>query len=380
MKGLLFIFSMLRRSKISMVVPIIMLCSGDALCQKLPQPPKQAQFGPGGTEYIHSGVSKNIFGKRNREYWIFRPSSPTPETSPIIIFLHGWGATNPKIYGAWIEHIVRKGNMVIYPRYQATLFTPSWSLTHNAIQAVKDAIGQLRKETDITPEFDNVAIVGHSVGGQIAANMAALAGKDEFPLPKAVMCVQPGKSESKQKSIAVRLADLSSVPAHTLLLTVVGEDDLLVGDNDGKLIFNKTTQVPLTNKDFIIMVSDRYGAPSLNAHHFAPCAINDSYGLVGKRGQSRWEGLKWSRLEEQLKDRRDKREKEPADFLSIDLVQKTIDSLDYYGFWKLFDGLCDAAFYGTNREYALGDTPEQRFMGNWSDGTPVKELMVTDTP
>jgi len=34
----------------------------------------------------------------------------------------------------------------------------------------------------------------------------------------------------------------------------------------------------------------------------------------------------------------------------------------------------------TNREYALGDTPEQRFMGNWSDGTAVKELMVTDTP
>ena len=41
---------------------------------------------------------------------------------------------------------------------------------------------------------------------------------------------------------------------------------------------------------------------------------------------------------------------------------------------------CDAAFNGKNREYALGNTPQQRFMGLWSDGVPVKELKVTDKP
>ena len=46
----------------------------------------------------------------------------------------------------------------------------------------------------------------------------------------------------------------------------------------------------------------------------------------------------------------------------------------------IFDALCDAAFFGRNREYALGGGPEQRFMGKWSDGTPVKELVVTDRP
>jgi hypothetical protein len=28
----------------------------------------------------------------------------------------------------------------------------------------------------------------------------------------------------------------------------------------------------------------------------------------------------------------------------------------------------------------LGNTPQQRFMGVWSDGVPVKELKVTDQP
>jgi hypothetical protein len=54
--------------------------------------------------------------------------------------------------------------------------------------------------------------------------------------------------------------------------------------------------------------------------------------------------------------------------------------MDYFGTWKLFDALTDAAFNGKNREYALGNTSQQRFMGVWSDGVPVKELKVTDKP
>jgi hypothetical protein len=60
------------------------------------------------------------------------------------------------------------------------------------------------------------------------------------------------------------------------------------------------------------------------------------------------------------------------------LKRNRVDALNYYGYWKLLDGLLDAAFRGTNRAYALGNTPEQRFMGRWSDGTPVAELVVGD--
>ncbi len=57
-----------------------------------------------------------------------------------------------------------------------------------------------------------------------------------------------------------------------------------------------------------------------------------------------------------------------------------IDALDWYGTWKLFDGLTDAAFYNRNRQYALGATPEQTGMGQWSDGTPVKPIKVLKQP
>lgn len=57
-------------------------------------------------------------------------------------------------------------------------------------------------------------------------------------------------------------------------------------------------------------------------------------------------------------------------------VANAVNALDYYGLWKLFDGLTDAAWYGKSRRYALGNTAEMRFMGRWSDGVPVKEIKV----
>jgi len=50
--------------------------------------------------------------------------------------------------------------------------------------------------------------------------------------------------------------------------------------------------------------------------------------------------------------------------------------LDYNGLWKLADGLTDAAWYGRNREFALGNTPQQRGMGRWSDGVEVRPVEV----
>jgi hypothetical protein len=57
-----------------------------------------------------------------------------------------------------------------------------------------------------------------------------------------------------------------------------------------------------------------------------------------------------------------------------------VDALDYYAYWKLFDALTDAAFYGRNRDYALGGGRNQTHMGRWSDGKPVEPLQVRNDP
>ncbi len=346
-------------------------------------PPEQPASGPGGTDYRHAGVTKNVYGEGADQYWIFTPAGPAPKSAPLIVFNHGWGATNPKVYGAWIKHLVRRGNIVIYPAYQepGKWRYPTGRITPNAVRAVKNAIKRLQREGRVKPELDKFAIVGHSAGGQVSANMAASAASAGLPEPKAIMCVQPGKSWSRIKKTAIPLADLSTIPESTLLLVVAGDKDKIVRDIDAKRIFKESSQIPPANKDFIIMVSDAHGKPALTANHFAPVAVDKDYDSGEKKESGKRDGPLLSRLRERLKARlRKRREAGNNNFPDFANSPQSVNALDYYGFWKLFDGLYEAAFYARNREYALGNTPRQRFMGKWSDGTPVKPLIVSDNP
>ncbi len=346
-------------------------------------PPEQPLSGPGGKSYLHSDVIKSVFEKGPEQFWIFEPAEPVPTTAPVIVFNHGWGGSNPRIYGAWIEHIVRRGNIVIFPTYQepGKFRYHTEKVTGNAIRAVKKAIGILNKQAESgdhpKPDLEKFAIVGHSAGGQITANMAALAAESGLPIPKAIMPVQPGKSWSKIPKIQLRLEDMAKIHPGTLLLTVTGDQDWIARDVDAKRIFYESTQVPLTDKDFLIQVSDDHGYPPLQASHFAPTAPNSKYdsGVKLKGNFLRW----LIRLKEGGGTKRIHRSKE-NDYPDLESDELKLNALDYYGLWKLFDALCDAAFYGKNRQAALGGTAEQTFMGYWSDGTPVKPMISTDTP
>ena len=302
-----------------------------------PEPPIQALQGPGSSEYKHTAIRLSTYGVNEKQYWIFEPDSPAPDTAPLVVFNHGWMALDPSYYRSWINHITKKGNIVIYPRYQNIVSQPK-TFTQNAINSVKEAIQNLQSEGHVKPELDNFAIVGHSVGGLITANMAALYDSNGLPEPKAIMLIQT----AKQENFNILTDRLDLIPSSILMLTIIGEEDNLAGDISSKIIYNDTIQIPLENKDYITMTSDYYGNPPLVADHFAPVADPNSGYLNG--------------------------------------YYIGVNALDYYGLWKLFDALTDAAFYDKNREYALGNTSEQRFMGIWSDGRFVKELSISKNP
>jgi pimeloyl-ACP methyl ester carboxylesterase len=364
------------------LVAVVVLASRTSGAQDEPRSPAQPATGPGGADYKHRQVVANLYGTGPTRYWIFEPADPLPDRTPLVVFNHGWSAMEPKVYGAWIDHIVRRGNIVIYPVYQDSLRTPTRNFTPNAATGIRRAIQRLQSDSGhVKPDLDKVAVVGHSMGGVIAANLAARWQAAGVPQPKAVMCVQPGKTWTMSERTAVKLEDLSLVNKNTLLLAVAGDRDRLAKDVDAKRIFKGSTQVLPQNKNYIVLVSDDHGQPALSASHFAPCAPNLKYTDPSTSSSDSGSPSSGGRLRERLRERMQGRQSENSD--EPDYTTETaraIDALDFYGTWKLFDGLCDAAFYGTNREYALGNTPQQRFMGKWSDGTPVKELQVTVAP
>ena len=316
-----------------------------------PVPPEQAAGGPGSSAYVHASITASRYGSGADEVFVFEPADPTPERAPVVVFCHGWLGIDPAHYGAWITHIVRRGYTVVYPRYQLDLRTQPLNFTFHALNGTRTALEQLRTPGRVQPDERGLAFVGHSMGGLVAANLAALAARGVLPPPLALMSVTPGKTWPEASRIAFPLQDLSVLPPHLLLLAVAADDDEFVRDIDARKVYRGAVNVAEENKNYVRMFSDDHGAPALTADHRAPTAPG---GMIAPD-----DSLPFSGGGED--DSRGER---------------VTNALDYYGTWKLFDGLADAVFRGVNREYALGNTPQQRYMGEWSDRMPVRELMI----
>ncbi|AGI25179.1 hypothetical protein H681_16555 [Pseudomonas sp. ATCC 13867] len=331
-----------------------------------PTPPLQ---GPGGSGYSYADVRQWHFNVDGNEYWVFTPSRPEPESAPLVVFAHGWSAMQPDLYRAWIEHIVRRGAILIYPRYQATLKTPAAEFLSNAADSVRHAIADLQAgKLGVKPELEHVAYVGHSAGGLIASGLAASWQRLGVPKPYALMAVEPGKS-SGPRWWQVPLEPLLNIPVGTLLLAVCGDEDERVGCDDARRIYQESTQVATRDKDLLLLRSDRHGSPPLLANHAAPTAPRFDPRYPPSDSSS------WllNRVQERVRQRLKQGQSSAHNALAT-------DALDWYGTWKLFDALCDAAFYGQDRDYALGGTPAQLSMGRWNDGTPVKSILRLSTP
>ena len=109
--------------------------------------PGQPPTGPGGAEYTHQSVAFFDGAKYADGYWLFEPADPRPDSAEVVVFMHGYGAYNPMAYGKWIKHLVAKGNIVIYPRYQRNLIMPRPNaFPRYAARGIRDALAALEKK------------------------------------------------------------------------------------------------------------------------------------------------------------------------------------------------------------------------------------------
>ena len=353
---------------------LVAVAASAVIASPPPTPPAQPDRGFGGRDYRHGGYVMSSHGEAAAQFWIFEPDEPKPQAAPVVVFLHGWGAMNPGTYGRWIEHLARRGHIVIYPRYQVGWLTPGETVTDAAMVAVKAALALLDEPGHVKPQVAQLAVVGHSMGGVLAANFAALAKEKDLPVPRAVTVLQPGIIRADDGGrVGMPLADLSKIASETLMLVIVGDQDQVTGRADGWTIFRGATAVPTANKNLLLMQSDFHGEPPLVADHRSPLSFDTEMFNRAREdmaaaapGKTAPEG--------------DGKQQEFGQAMLIWLAQDTVNALDHRGYWRLFDALTAAAFDDGDKAAALGDTAAQRDMGQWSDQTPVKSPKVTITP
>jgi dienelactone hydrolase len=274
-----------------------------------PAPPGQPLAGPGGSAYPHGGCTETkraIWWNDDLTYWV-------------VVFNHGWMGNDPVHYAHWLDHLCRRGNIVIFPRYQQLLTLPGF-FTSNAIWSVKDALAWLATPGHVRPRTEEgMVVMGHSAGGTVTANMADGWEANGLPTPRAVFAVQPATD------YAVPYTSLAQIPPSTRLACWVGDEDDVVGRIGCDAIFARTAHVP--GRRYIWQPSDRHGAPVLVADHFQPSELT-TY----------------------------------------------TDAYDYLGTWRVADAMIDCAWRGRSCEVGAGPTLD---LGAWSDGVPVHPARVT---
>jgi len=243
-------------SRVSRIVSFFLFISLLALTTSSPA---LAASRPDGANYLHNKVVKSIYGMGATKYYLFEPADPVPDMAPVIVFIHGYTATNPFAYQGWIDHIVKQGNIVIYPVYQAFMIASPIGFPSATVTALQDAFDELLSGNHVCPDLDKFAAVGHSMGGVLVADVAARAEEAGLPEVKVVMSVQPGKIPMP------KLDDLSGLSPDTLLLCVVGDRDMIVGTKDGKRIYESVPQIPEENKAYVVLKG---------ASHFAPISLS----------------------------------------------------------------------------------------------------------
>jgi hypothetical protein len=287
-------------------------------------PPVQPVQGPGGSQRRHAGVRTTQAGGSPGSVTIFEPAKPAPASAPVVGFTQGVG---PEEYQGWIDHLVGRGSIVVFQN-QPFDTVDLTQRRKGPLVGLRAAMRALARPGHVRPRWDQLVLVGHSVGGNMAAQLAADTAKQRLPRPKALFAVQPRLED--QASLRV----LRGIAPSTLVVVLASDRDNRVGQEGPKALWAALGQLQTASKDYVLVRSDEHGTPALVADHFLPLS-GSGY---------------------------------PA------------DALDFYGPWKLLDALQDCATRRQDCRVALGGTAQQRFMGRWSDGIPVTPLQITDKP
>ncbi len=133
--------------------------------------------------------------KSKRGCYVFAPADVAERDSlKLVVFLHGYGAINPMIYGAWLRDLVGQEAVVIFPRYQKAILRPSTKKFATLAAAGIHRGLKMIEERGWPVQTDGITYIGHSYGGTLSAYM--LAREDLLGLPRgaAALLAAPGTS------------------------------------------------------------------------------------------------------------------------------------------------------------------------------------------
>lgn len=196
------------------------------------------QGAPRPTTDLPRDVAVAYVGRGPDAAWVLRPRAAEDAELPVVLFGHGWGAVNPRLYRGWVTHLVREGNVVVYPVYQTFPFLSPRIALAGFTRGVRTALAS-------TPHTaDGLVAVGHSAGGALVADYAATAADRGLPVPEAVLSAYPGRKLPRYEPF-IPEEDLTRIPASTEVVALAGAADTVVGDTAARSLVRQAPDAEL---------------------------------------------------------------------------------------------------------------------------------------
>lgn len=204
--------------------------------------------------WVPDGAERVEVGRGAAGATVFSPRAGQPRSGAVVVFIHGWVATDPHRYGPWIAHLVARGATIVYPAYQTRPALDPAAALPNLVDGVRAALDVV----DVPP--GGLVVAGHSAGGALAADYAAVAADEGLPAPSAVASFYPGR-KLRHLPVPVPSADLGRIPRGTPMLVMTGERDTAVGSGTARTI---AAAASAANTHLLTVRDDRidlHGAP-----------------------------------------------------------------------------------------------------------------------
>ena len=171
------------------------------------------------------------------------------------------------------------------------------------------ALEELERDGHAGHRPDQFAAIGFSYGGMSSIMYTATAEEAAAGTP----CALLDRTLRGERVLPEHAGRTLNLPEGLKAIVIGYTDDHVVGVDLPKRVFENFL-VPAEDRNFVTMTTDGHGLPAIYAGH--------------------------------------------------DTTYNRIDAADRYAIWKLSDALFACVFHGESCEVALGNTPEQRFMGD----------------
>lgn len=285
-------------------------------------PPIQSGYGARGNFAVTADKFSSPLYERENVY-VFRPAGVTAPV-PVVFFAPGYNNNDPAEYRALINHIVSRGYALVHAPFQ--ILSGDVTLHRKRYDTIFAGFEEAVRRYGASFDLRRVGYVGHSYGA--SATLAMMARGLERGWGREGLFIF---AAAPWYYFEFSLKQFVNFPAHAKVVVQTYEEDNICDHRIAKEIFDRIN-LPASEKDFVMLRSEERLGHKLAAEHGTPSGSQE-------------------------------------------------DALDYYGIYRLFDALADYAF--TNNEagkrIALGNgSREQKFMGTWPDGRPVREMLAGD--